>query len=171
MNKKIPYYLIYKKEEYKKYLYAYSTDKDTLIRFLKYRDLGQFSIKKKKCDLLEREYISSEYSGMRIYDRKFIISREELVIPVTLNEMNYIEYISYQLDIFLTSNAVISPFMFKPVCIRNLQLIRYNEFFLKYEKGTDADLLNDEFMIFAKQFGDTLDLDKVKDEVFSCKST
>lgn len=165
MSSIMKYYLIYYEENGKGELYAYTSSKKKAKEFIRYRK--HMKLKSMDVGLAERKYLNDEMSSCRIQDYQFKFSKNLFSLLLTYNEVLYVESIQAKADISLTGTAVINPMIFKKKFMNELTLIRYSEFFMKYQLGIDVDLDEDRFFIFIKGFGYTLNIKKIENEVIN----
>ena len=161
MNDEMVYYLIYYNDNSdNSNLYAYTSEKDSCKEFLKFRNKS-FIMKKKELDYNERRFLCTQHSSSRIKPYKFNLRNKELEVYLTYQEILYLEAVITKTDISLTSLATINPMIFKPKITWALEVVRYNDFFLKYIKGLDVPLENEKFMLFIKEYSCTLNMDAI----------
>lgn len=163
MNDLMKYYLIYYEDNAQGELYAYTSIKDEAKEFVRYR--RNMKLKTREVGLSERKYLSSMQSLCRIQSYQFRLSNILFSLPLTYDEVLYIESIQTKVDILLTGAATINPMIFNKKIMKDLETIRYTEFFLKYRIGTNVDLDDDRFLIFIRGFGETLNMKKIENEV------
>ena len=162
MSEIMRYYLIYHVDASKEYnLYAYTSDKKEAKDFLKYRN-ESIVMKKKDVDSDERAFLCAKHGDLRVKYYTFKVDGAELKMPLSYREILFLEGDLTKTDIFLTGLANINPMIFKPKITRYLQIIRYNDFFLKYTMGTEINFDKDLFMHFIKKHGDTLDMKAIR---------
>ena len=161
-SKEIKYYLFYNKKSSK--LYAYTSDKEEAMAFLKFRN-ENIVMKKKKLDFDERRFLCSKHSFSRIKQYKFTIGDKILKMNLSYQEIVEFETIITNITIKLSAIAVVNPMIFKPKITKYLECIRYTEFFLAYSMGTDVDLEYDKFTFFIRECEDTLNIEAIKEAI------
>ena len=160
------YYLIHKKDTGE--LYAYSSDKKEIKRFMKFRNTSKFIKSSGEFALEDRKHIAAHHSQRRIREYTFYLQGVKINIPLTHDEINIINQICIADDTYLTSLATIDPCIFKKKIMEYLLSIHYTRYWMRWRHG--VDILEDyteeslAFRKFMSQFGEYMNLIKIKKE-------
>lgn len=161
-NNEITYFLLYTFDT--KELYAYSSDKKEIKKFLKFRDDSKFIKRKVLMDIDNRKHISIHHSDKRIRDYKFNISGVNVSIPLTYKEILEIETNKVNHDIYLVAISTVDPNIFTKKILGYLFDIGYTDSWMRWKYG--GELKDNSFIIFMNIYGAYMNLHEIKKKAF-----